>query len=392
MSRHERHSDGIYYQHTASCGGSKSSGRCRCRPKFQASIYVARSGRRLKKTFATISEAKTWRAEMTAAAKLGGSIPGTSRITVSEALDELIAGMKDGTILNRSFREYKPSTTRSYERAAGRVRLALGAVRLTNLTRRDLKAFAAQLAEEGHKPSTVRNIFDPIRVICRRAFDDEIITIDPTMKLQLPPSRGKRERTVSPAEAEALIDAAPAEYRALWAAAIYIGLRRGELQALRWEDLDLDRGVGRCRRAWDDEGGDVLDPKTEAGVRMFPIVKRLRKRLIAHKLATGRSGNDLVFGRTASKRFVPSTIGRHARDAWAAAGLEPITLHDGRHSAATLGSYAGIGDLELTHIMGHSSVLVTKDIYGHMREEQVELVTRTLDAYLQADAQEGAGR
>jgi integrase len=131
----------------------------------------------------------------------------------------------------------------------------------------------------------------------------------------------------------------------------------------------------------------VIDTKTEAGVRMFPIVKRLRKRLITHKLATGRAGSDLVFGRTASKRFVPSTVGRHARITWAAADLEPITLHEGRHSAATLGSYAGIGDLELTHIMGHSSVTVTKDIYGHVREEQVASVARVLDAYLESDHQ-----
>lgn len=83
------------------------------------------------------------------------------------------------------------------------------------------------------------------------------------------------------------------------------------------------------------------------------------------------------------RREYLSPIGRHARQAREATGLDPITLHEARHSAATLGSYAGIGDLELTHIMGHSSVTVTKDIYGHMREEQIEVVGQALDSYLE---------
>ncbi len=119
---------------------------------------------------------------------------------------------------------------------------------------------------------------------------------------------------------------------------------------------------------------------------MFPLVKRVRQRLIKHKLATGRGGFDLVFGRSAVDRFVPTTVNRTARRAWDKAGLVPITLHEARHSAATLGSYAGLGDLELTHIMGHSSVNVTKDIYGHVREDQIVVVTQVLDAYLEAEA------
>lgn len=383
MSRHERHSDGIYYQHAASCGGAKSDRSCRCKPSFQATVFISRNGKRIKKTFGTVSEARTWRAETLAASKLGSVVTGTSKLTVGRALEELIAGMKNQTILNRSFRPYKPSTIRSYERAAVRVNAELGRIRMTELTRRDIKYFATQLAEAGFSASSVKNHVDPIRVICGRAIDDEIILHDPTLRLKLAPSRGRRDRTVSPDEAEALVEALPTKYQALWATALYIGLRRGELQGLRWSDLDLERGIGRCERAYDDEAGEVLRPKTDAGARMFPIIGRVRKRLIAHKLATGRSGDDLVFGRERDHRFVPSTIGRHARQAWEAAGLDPITLHEARHSAATLGSYAGIGDLELTHIMGHSSVMVTKDIYGHVREEQIEVVGQALDSYLE---------
>lgn len=385
MSRHERHSDGIYYQHSSKCGGKKLDGSCRCDPSFQATVWNPRSQKRIKKVFPTVSQAKTWRAELTAASKIGGSLPGTSRLTVAQALDEYVDGMKAGTILNRSHRPYKPSVIRSYARSAELVKSELGGVRLTELNRRDIKAFAAKLSALGYGPSSVRNHIDPIRVICRKAFDDELIMHDPTAKLRLPPSNRRRDRTVSPAEAEALIEALPVAEQALWATALYVGLRRGELQELRWDDLQLDRGVGRCSRAWDDEGRCVVATKTEAGDRMFPLVKRVRSRLVRHKLATGRGGFDLVFGRTAFDRFVPTTVNRTARRSWEQVGLQPITLHEARHSAATLGSYAGLGDLELTHIMGHSSVKVTKDIYGHVREDQIVVVAQMLDTYLEAE-------
>jgi integrase len=118
-----------------------------------------------------------------------------------------------------------------------------------------------------------------------------------------------------------------------------------------------------------------------AGARLFPLVAPVKRRLIAHKLATGRDGDDLVFGRTAVDRFVPSTVRRRARKAWKDAGLEPIRLHEGRHSAATAGSAAGLDDLALAYIMGHSSVVITRDRYGHVRPDRVAEVGAQLDAY-----------
>ncbi len=207
MSRHERHSDGIYYQHSSKCNGRKSDGSCRCNPSYQASVWIARNNKRLKKVFPTVSQAKSWRAELTTASKQGGALPAASRLTVAQALDEYIDGMKSGAILNRSHRPYKPSVIRGYARSAERIKAELGGVRITDLSRRDIKSFAAKLAADGFGPSSVRNHIDPIRVICRKAFDDEILTHDPTAKLRLPPSNARRERTVTPAEAEALIEA-----------------------------------------------------------------------------------------------------------------------------------------------------------------------------------------
>ena len=64
-----------------------------------------------------------------------------------------------------------------------------------------------------------------------------------------------------------------------------------------------------------------------------------------------------------------------------AAGLKPITLHEGRHAAATDGGFAGLDDKSLSYLIGHSSVVITKDRYGHITAAALEEARRRLDAY-----------
>jgi integrase len=121
------------------------------------------------------------------------------------------------------------------------------------------------------------------------------------LHLELPRVRGRRERIASRGEAEALLDALPASDRALWATAFYAGLRRGELRALRWTDIDLasEPATIRVTRTWDEFEGEVAT-KSAAGERTVPLTGRLRALIAQHGLDTGRGGDDLVFGRTAA--------------------------------------------------------------------------------------------
>ena len=117
------------------------------------------------------------------------------------------------------------------------------------------------------------------------------------------------------------------EDRALWATAFYAGLRRGELQALTWDGLDLAGGLISVERSWDQEQGPV-EPKSAAGFRRTPIAAVLRYYLVQHRVTHEKDKRALVFGRADGTPFSPSTVAQRAERAWKAMDLEPVTLHE----------------------------------------------------------------
>ena len=125
----------------------------------------------------------------------------------------------------------------------------------------------------------------------------------------------------------------------MWACAFYAGLRRGELQALRCSAVDLGASTIQVERSWDQYEG-AIDPKSQTSTRTVPLLAILRDYLDQHLLVTGRSGDELIFGRTPTHAFVASTIRAWAKRAWETAELERITLHQCRHTFASLLSRA----------------------------------------------------
>jgi integrase len=389
--------DGIDIVHQRKCA---KRGRCNCVPSYRVQVWDPRARRLHRKTFRVRAEAIGWRDDVRIAVR-NGTVRPQSRTTVLEAAESLMAGMTDGSVLDRTGKSYKPSTRRSYTQAINAYLKPdpLAAMALTAVRRRDVQDYVDRLRKQGLSPSTIANKLDPIRVVFRRAVRRDEIAVDPTVELELPAVRGRRDRIASRTEAAALLDALPETERALWATAFYAGLRRGELRALRWSDVDLaaEPAVIRVRRTWDDEEGEV-DVKTEAGLRPVPLTGRLRSLIVEHGLATRRGGNDLVFGRTASDPFTPTTIRMRAlkawgwkreKRAWVPSGalnppLKPLTPHEARHCAASYLIEAGLNDLELTVTLGHSDVRTTKNIYGHLFPDSGTAIAAKLDAYLNA--------
>ncbi len=198
---------------------------------------------------------------------------------------------------------------------------------------------------------------------------------------------GRKRQAATPEQAQRLLAALRPEDRVIWALGFYAGLRRGEILGLRWCDVDLAAsadprvGKGRVRveRAWCSHSQTFTDPKSGADHRSTPMAAELRRLLFDHR---GRlddpsrvTGDALVVtGRFPGHPASASMVGKRGKDAWKAEVLdgEPITLHGARHTFATLAIAAGVGFKQLQTSMGHSSITVTLDLYGHLLPGQAD--------------------
>ena len=240
-----------------------------------------------------------------------------------------------------------------------------GPKKLGALTRADVQALCDRLLARGVDPSTVKNALMPLRVIYRRALARSVVALNPTTGLELPATRGRRERIADPTEAAALIAALPEAQRALWALALYAGLRRGELWGLRWDDVDLDAGVISVRRSWDPKAG-LIEPKSQAGSRRVPIAAVLRRHLAEQKLRNGGRPEQLVLANAKGELRHSTTLSARAHKIWKAKALSPIGLHECRHTFASLMIAAGVNAKALSTYIGHASITITLDRYGHL--------------------------
>ncbi len=390
---------GVHQRHGLKCNGK---GRCDC--PWQASVYSKADRKKVRQNFPTRAAAKAWRDD-----KLGATRRGELRVptatTVRVAAEAFMEGAKAKTIPTASGDEYKPATLRGYRVSLNkRILPALGNKRLSEVRRADVQELADRLTAEGsereHRTEHARPAAGDLspRDPTRRRRDGQ-----PDAGTGLRRPDGKRDRIASPAEAAVLIAAVDVDERALWATAFYAGLRRGELRALRWKHIDLEARVIHVSRGWDALEGEQ-DTKSAAGKRKVPILDPLTAALIAHKARTGRAGDALVFGRTATDPFNPETVRRNVLAAWGwkevpnpdypDAGtkmihvkaredaLEPLTLHEARHTCASLLIAAGVNPKALSVIMGHSTIAMTFDTYGHLMPGGLDEARAATDAYL----------
>ena len=357
---------------------------CSCKPTYQALVWSARDQKTIRRTFPTVAKARAWR--QTAQVDLRrGALRAPTAVLVRDEAEAWLVDARAGVARTRSGERYKPSALRSYEAALRRFVLPeFGHLRFSAVTRERIQAFIDRLVGEGLAPSTVGNAIAPLRILFRRAVDREVIAVNPTQRVALPKDRRRRDRVAEPREVQALLAVLPDAHRAIWTAAVYSGLRRGELQALGWDCVDLDDGILSVERSWDRVAGFV-SPKSRSGERRVPIPTLLRHELLEHRLRQGLGGEELVCSLDGERPFDPPNTLRIVRRAWKAAGLRPIGFHECRHTYASLMIAAGVNAKALSTYMGHSSITVTLDRYGHLMPGNEAEAAGRLDRYLERE-------
>jgi len=304
---------------------------------------------------------------------------------VRKAADEFIAGIKSGAIRNRAGKPYKPSAIRGYERdLRTRVLPNFGAARLGEVTLPDVQRFADSLSAEGLAPSTCRNVVKPLQALYGWALPRGMAQTNPCRGLRLPTGGASRDRIATPGEASELIAALLPRDRAALGLAVYAGLRLGELLALDWSIVDLDGRALRVERAWDPNAREFIEPKSKAGARTVPIAARLSLLLTDHRVLMNQPIEGLLFpGADAARPIHPTSLYERLANAWKAAKLRPLGFHEARHTAASLFIAAGMNAKTVTTLLGHSSITITFDRYGHLFPGAEDEARGRLDTYLE---------
>jgi integrase len=268
-----------------------------------------------------------------------------------------------------------------FENMRLRVYSVVGSEPLDEITRADLQEMVDALAAKGRAATTIETTLNAIRAIYRYELGRDRLKTNPTRGVMLPAGGNRRERFATPAEAKALIAALPVEDRAVWATAFFAGLRRGEPMALRDQAVDLDAREIRVVSGWDPVVGE--QETKGRGRRTVPIIGDLRTILAAHRLRTGRRGADLMFGATELSPLDRKGLQRRADAAWEAAGLERLTLHDCRHTFASIAIAAGVNIGTVSAALGHASVTITWDRYHHLMPGTMDEAASLIQTYVE---------
>ncbi len=321
----------------------------------------------------------------------------TSRLTVGQYLDRWVQGLAA---------RVEPTTAAGY---AATVRLhlrpALGHKPLKDLSVSDLDALWAAKQKKGYKPNSVRIMRAVLRSALRQAEKEGLIlrnvaSLSSPQKLHQPDGR-----SLSVEQARRLLDAATGDrLQGLYVLTLLLGLRRGEALGLAWQDINLDTGIVQVRRqvrrvptetAPGSQGTRsqlvIKDLKTKKSRRDLYLTDSLSVMLRTHQarqaeeqLAAGPNWTDsgLVFTTPMGTPLDPDNFGHYFGRLCTKAEIGRWHLHELRHSAASLMLSQGTPLHVVSEVLGHSSIAITKDVYGHLIGGEKQAAVAAISAAL----------
>jgi integrase len=262
----------------------------------------------------------------------------------------------------------------------------VGEVPLSRLTPELQRRMMAELTASGYAPETVAKTMRWVRLTLNQAVRDRRILSSPAQGLRLPQVRRSDMRLLNPTEVQTLAEALPERYGSLAIVAAYTGLRWGELAGLRITDVDMLRRRLTVRAALVEASGQppkLGTPKSKTSERTITLPQVVIETLARHSgqhppvdqmIWTSEQGGFLRRG----------SFGRIWRQAVAGSVEAPCRIHDLRHTHASWLIAAGEHPKAIQTRLGHSSIQVTIDRYGHLMDGLDDQTADRLDAIAQS--------
>ena len=282
-------------------------------------------------------------------------------------------GRTFGEVAEEWWREAEPNfahqTKKVYKPAFNRAVEALGEIPIKDIKPKDINQLLQRLAKKDYALKTVMNQ----RTVINQIFDHAVVECDvdlnPCTSVQTPKNLKKEKRSSATDREEAIVR----DHRELWSfpyIALMTGMRRGEILALQWKDIDFDENVIYVTKSAEYVGDrpNIKSPKTEAGIRMVPLLDDLREFLLGHK---DRSPEHYVVsddGKSPLTHRRYQTLYNQFRDE---TGIE-CTAHQLRHSFATIAFENDVDAKAIQEIIGHRQLSTTMDIYADFRKKSLE--------------------
>jgi integrase len=339
--------------------------------KWHVRLYIG--GRRLKRTVATQREALEVRDKMKSDVGQGVT---PSQITVGKALDEFMAH-------GCTIRGWRAATIESYESVIRLyLRPMLGTRKLGELTVPDVQRMLDGLTEAGRSPRYASHVRGVLRSALAHSERLELVGRN-VAALATTPAQLKPEFTaLSVAQVHRLLKELEGHrLRAVIVVAAFLGLRRGECIALRWEDVDLEAGTLTVRRTGNRRGRRYIEgpPKSARSKRTLMLPAMLAKELREHRalinaerlrLGSAWADEGRCFPGDGGGPLGATTLRGVLANALDRAGLPSARIHDLRHSAASNVLADGGSLLDAQELLGHSSATLTANTYAHIMDSQ----------------------
>lgn len=263
----------------------------------------------------------------------------------------------------------KPSTYTSYSFwITSHIIPSIGRIKLKNLQPHHLQKLYSTKLEEGLSKRSVQYIHAIIRRALNEAVKQGFIVRNPTNAVTAPKPQRKNFTTLTVEQVRKLLrEVEGHRFYPIYVIAVMMGLRKGEILGLRWQDVNFDNNTISIENIVYEIKGNLYQgvPKTKRSKRTVAMPDFVSNVLVNYKTDTGKT-QGLIFQTSTGRPISLRNLSRHYYKARDEAGIPKVRFHDLRHTAATLLLKENVHPKIVQEMLGHSSITLTLDTYSHV--------------------------